>query len=175
MKMPNRRLQESMHGWPLYGLCLCCLLLFPFSAMAKPNVKIKIEALKQVVVEENGKKVVKRVPAKEAKPGDTVIFQLHYHNEGDEPAINAILVDPIPMETMYIEGSAFGAGSQITFSADDGKTFDVPEKLVRKKKKADGSIEVTPIPPRFYTHIRWKIQKIPPGKGGVCSFQVELK
>lgn len=157
------------------GLLLLCVMAMPAQVFAKPDVKIHIEALKQVIVEENGKKVVKRVPAKEAKPGDTVIFQLHYHNEGDQPAINAALVDPIPMETMYIKDSAFGAGSTITFSADEGKTYASPDKLVRTIKKADGTVETKLIPPRFYTHIRWLIKEIPPGKGGVCTFQVELK
>ncbi len=150
-------------------------IFIPVTVWAKPDVKIRIEALKQVVVMENGKKVIKRVPAKEAKPGDTVIFQLHYHNDGDQPAINAALVDPVPLETMYIKDSAFGPGSTITFSADGGKTYATPEKLVRTVKKADGTVKTTVIPPRFYTHIRWLIKKIPPGKGGVCSFQVELK
>jgi len=156
-------------------LLLLMSVAWASSAWAKPDVKIRIEALKQIVVEKDGKKLVKRVPAKEAKPGDTVIFQLHYHNQGDEAAKNAALVDPVPLETTYIAGSAFGPGSEITFSADDGKHYAVPKKLIREKKLADGTVEKKLIPPRFYTHIRWLIKEIPAGKSGVCSFQVELK
>ncbi|MDQ6976149.1 MAG: hypothetical protein Q9M22_06270 [Mariprofundaceae bacterium] len=148
---------------------------FSHAAWAKPDVKISIEALKEVTVKKDGKTVIKRVPAKEAKPGDTVIFQLHYYNKGDETATNASLVDPIPLETTYVKDSAFGAGSVITFSADDGKHYATADALFKEKKLADGTIEKKIIAARFYTHIRWVIKEIPAGKGGLCSFHVELK
>lgn len=167
---------RAVHKLYQSALLLLLLLLFlPVSSWAKPNVKIRVEALKQIVVEEKGQKVIKRVPANEAKPGDTIIFHLYYHNDGDESAKDAMLVDPIPMETAYIEGSAFGAGSEITFSADEGKSYDEPENLFREKKLADGTVEKRLISARFYTHIRWVVEEIKPGKGGMCSFQVQLK
>jgi len=172
--MPNCNMgwaQRCNHIVLLLLMCIAC----GSSAWAKPDVKIRIEALKQVVVEEAGKKVLKLIPATEAKPGDAVIFRLHYHNQGDEAAKDAALVDPIPLETSYIAGSASGPGSVITFSADDGKRYAEPEQLFREKKLADGTVEKKLIPPRFYTHIRWLIKEIPAGKSGVCSFQVELK
>jgi len=154
---------------------LLVLLSFSQTAFAKPDVKITIEALKQVVVKKDSKTSTKLIPAKEAKPGDTVIFQLHYHNKGDEAAKKAIIIDPIPLETTYVKGSAFGAGSTITFSADDGKHYAAADKLFKEKKLANGKIEKKIIPPRFYTHIRWLIKEIPAGKSGFCSFKVELK
>jgi len=158
-------------------LIVAFLLLVSFSqtAFAKPDVKISIEALKQVVIKKDGKTIIKLIPAKEAKPGDTVIFQLHYHNKGDEAAKDALIIDPIPLETTYVKDSAFGAGSIITFSADDGKHYAAADKLFKEKKLANGNIEKKIISPRFYTHIRWLIKEIPAGKSGFCSFKVELK
>ncbi|MDX8377316.1 MAG: hypothetical protein R8L53_04765 [Mariprofundales bacterium] len=156
-------------------IIILVLLLLPAMAQATPDVKITVLAEKQIVVEENGQKVVKRVPAENIQPGETVIYQLHYENKGDDDAVNAVIVDPMPDNTIYIDGSAFGAGSDIDFSIDGGKSYKKPSLLTYDVAVADGKKEQRTASPEQYTHIRWTVHVIPAGKSGMASFQVRVQ
>ena len=85
-------------------------LLLPSLALAKPQVTLSIVAEKDIVVEENGQQVTKRVLAEEVAPGEIVIYTITYENSGDEAANNVTIVDPIPEGTTYIADSATKAG-----------------------------------------------------------------
>jgi len=151
------------------------LLMLPLLAWAKPEVVITVDAKQKVVVEKNGEKVTKLIEAKDVTPGSVLIYQLHYKNIGDSPAIGAALVNPIPDNTLYIDGSAFGAGSSIDFSIDDGKHYKKPSLLTYQVKISDGKVEKRVASPEQYTHIRWTVAKIPAGKSGEASFQVRVQ
>jgi uncharacterized repeat protein (TIGR01451 family) len=154
---------------------LLAMLTLPFMAWAKPDVTISVVAKQQVVVEENGKKVTKLVEAHDVVPGDVLIYQLHYQNVGDEPAVGAALVNPVPENTMYVDGSAFGPGSDIDFSIDGGKHYKRASLLTYEVKLGDGTVEKRTASPEQYTHIRWTVSQIPAGKSGTASFQVRVQ
>ena len=151
---------------------LVCLLLLPSLALAAPDVKVAITAEKVAVVEENGKKVEKRVPATDVLPGDVIVYTLQYENKGDEAAQNVVLNDPIPQGTSYVVASAFNPGAEVSFSLD-GKTFKNPSLLTYMVKK-NGKTEQRKASPEQYTHIRWLVKKIPAGKSGVVGFRVKV-
>ena len=153
-----------------YLMILMLALILPSLATAAPNVKVSIAAEKEVVIIEQGKRVKKRVSADEVFPGDTVYYILTFDNKGNEEAKDVVLVDPIPESTMYINGTAFGPGSEITFSIDQGKTYKNPSLL---SYKVDGKKRVAS--PEQYTHIRWIVKSLKPGKSGHAGFQVRVK
>ncbi len=154
----------------LYGLFMAIMLL-PAMAMAAANVAVSITAEKEVVVTESGKKVTKAIPAGEFVPGDTIIYTITYVNTGNETATNAVIDDPIPQGTNYIANSATGAGADVTFSIDKGKTYKKPALLVREA----GKKEKRPAPPELYTNIRWTVATIPAGANGKLGFKVRVK
>ncbi len=156
-------------------LLMLAMLCLPSLLWAKPDVKITVEAKQQIVVEKDGKKVVKLVEAKDVQPGDVVIYQLHYRNDGDTAAKNAVLVNPIPNNTRYIDGSAFGAGATIEYSIDGGKHYKQPSLLTYTVDLGDGKTEERVASPEQYTHIRWVVSEIPAGKSGMASFQVRVQ
>ena len=150
-------------------------LLLPMTALAKPLVSVSITAEKEVTVVMNGQKATKKVAANTIDPGDVIFYTLNYINSGNEAATNAVLDDPLPKGTVYLPGSAFGAGAEITFSIDGGKTFKKPSLLTYTVKHPNGTSENRAASPEEYTHIRWVIAKIPAGAKGTVGFRVEIK
>ena len=112
---------------------------------------------------------------KETIPGDTLRYTIHYINEGKSEALSAVIVDPVPADTVYIGNSAEGKGSEITFSID-GKTFEAPIMLTYTVKHADGTETKHAATPEMYTHIKWKLSKpVTKGGSGTVSFIVKVK
>lgn len=156
-------------------MAILAVLLFPMVAMAKPLVSVSITAEKEVTVVKNGQKSTKKVAATRIDPGDIIFYTMNYINSGDEAATGAVLDDPIPQGTVYLPGSAFGAGAEITFSIDGGKSFKKPSLLTYEVKSPNGSMEKRTASPEEYTHIRWVIDKIGAGAKGSVGFQVKIK
>jgi len=158
-----------------FMLMFIVMMTLPVMAWAKPDVTISVVAKQQIVVEENGQKVTKLVEANDVVPSDVLIYQLNYQNVGDEPAVGATLVNPVPDNTMYVDGSAFGPGSDIDFSIDGGKHYKRASLLTYEVKLVDGTVEKRTASPEQYTHIRWTVSQIPAGKSGTASFQVRVQ
>jgi uncharacterized repeat protein (TIGR01451 family) len=156
-------------------MAVLAVILLPIGAVAKPLVSVSITAEKEVTVVKNGQKVTKKVAATKIDVGDVVFYTVNYLNSGDEAATGAVLDDPIPKGTVYLPGSAFGAGAEITFSIDGGKSFKKPSLLIYEVKNPNGSIEKRTASPEEYTHIRWVINKIDAGARGTVGFQVKIK
>ena len=117
------------------------------------------------VIDAQGKRSLKRVPAESVIPGDTVVYTTSYHYSGEQAADNVVISNIIPKEVTFLPGSA--AGSQtITFSIDGGKTYDREENLTITT--ADGKSR--PAKAKDYTHIRWLLPTVASGQTGDVSF-----
>ena len=156
-----------------------CLLLMAIGGIDGPlpaeEGNIVLKAVAEIEIEEfneEGMKVLKRVPAAKVVPGDEVIYSILYTHVGKAPAEKVMITNPIPEHMRYKEGSASGENTRITFSVDSGKTYDIPENL--KIVGADG--KERPAKPSEYTHIRWILQKaLPPATEGQVSFRAILE
>jgi uncharacterized repeat protein (TIGR01451 family) len=101
--------------------------------------------------------LVKAVDKATAVPGEVLTYSVNYTSSGAADAHNVVLVDAIPADTVYVLGSAAGAGTVIEFSHDGGATFDASE--------------TAPI-----THLRWTLAApLAPGGSGVVTFQSTLQ
>ena len=158
-------------------LILTAVTLVLASSFAWAAPKIEIDLTAEVEVEEtvDGKVVTKRIPAAEAEPGQMIFYTLTYRNSGNEQATNVNLNDPIPKETMYVAGSAFGEGTTITFSADGGKTYQAETNVTYKSKNANGSMSEKTATPDQFTNIRWTVQTVPAGFGGIVGFEAMVR
>lgn len=152
------------------ALSLLVLPLLAGAVHAKPELQMNMTAEKEITVTEAGKKVVKRVPAQTSAPGEVLIYTLNYKNVGDEKATAVNVDNPLPTGTRYVGDSAGGAGSQVSFSVDGGKTFAKPELLsvqkAGKKQKADAV---------DYTTIRWVIGEVKAGQAGQLGFRAQVE
>jgi uncharacterized repeat protein (TIGR01451 family) len=150
-------------------------VLMAATAVAWAQGHIKLTSVAQIekeVFNEEGKKVVKRVPAEKVIPGTEVIFTTHYENISKDVAENAVITNPVPQHMIYQDGSARGGGAVITYSVDGGKTYDTPAKLF-VFDKAGRKFAARP---QDYTHIRWTFDTpLPSGAKGDVSFRAVLE
>jgi len=149
------------------------LLLVLFSGQAMAQIKVTTVAEVEVTqINKQGEKVVKRTKASRVVPGTEVIYTITAKNTGNEPADNIVVTNPIPKQTVYVEGSAFGAGTTITFSVDGGKTYNTPAKLT--VKNAAGIPR--PATAEDYTNVRWTLQfNLQPGQEAPVWYRARVK
>ena len=122
------------------------------SVHAAADIRLKAVAEVEVsVVNDKGETEVKRIPATKVVPGTEVIYTITVSNLGDQAADSVVVTDPIPENTTYVDRSAFGAGTKITFSVDGGKSYDLANKL----KVKDAASNLRAASASDYTHIRW--------------------
>lgn len=95
-------------------------------------------------------------PASEALPGDVLEYRLSYENRSDAPLRALVITGPVPANTDYVDDSgATRVASEFVVSIDGGASYE-PEPVVRERTLADGSVEEYVVPPREYTHVRWR-------------------
>ncbi|MFA6921286.1 MAG: hypothetical protein WC216_05540 [Gallionella sp.] len=142
------------------------------SQAAEATIKVASIAEMDVEVIKNGIRQIKRGAPDKAVPGSEVIFTNRFENVSNKTASDIVIDNPIPSNTEYKAGSAFGKDCAILFSADGGKTFGVAQSI--KFKAADGR-EYNALPGQ-YTNIRWTYTgKLLPGKTGEVGFRAAIK
>ena len=149
------------------------LILTAFSSQAMAQIEVKTVAEIEVTeIDKQGKKTVKRTAATSVVPGTEVIYTITAKNTGNEPADNIVVTNPVPEQTVYVDGSAFGAGTNITFSVDGGKSYDKAQNL-KVKDKTGQSRSATA---EDYTHVRWTLQfNLQPGQEATVWYRVRVK
>lgn len=151
----------------LLPLCLAITPAFAAPAFAEP-VQIRSEILKETVVKTaEGSKTV-QTPLERATPGDTIIIRLSYANEGQTPAGDVVISNPMPDQLVFVEGREGGAP---LVSVDGGKTYGA---LASLKVKVDG--EARAAVAADVTHVRWAMAApVAPGQSGAVAFAARLK
>jgi uncharacterized repeat protein (TIGR01451 family) len=149
------------------------LLVLPAAALAQGHIELQsVAEVEREVMNEEGKIEIKRLPAGKVVPGTEVIFSQRYQNISKETAENAVITNPMPEHMVYAQGSADGSGTRITFSVDNGKSYNIPAKLF----VYDAAGRKYPARPKDYTHIRWTFENpLPSGARGAVSFRAILE
>ena len=137
---------------------------------AKGCVALKSTAeVEQEVVDDKGVKTKQLVPVQKVVPGKEVVWTITASNICKQPSENVTINNPVPEHMSYVAGSAFGAGSVISYSLD-GSTFGAPDELTvtengaKRKARADE-----------YRHIRWVFKSpLQPGATAVARFRAVL-
>jgi uncharacterized repeat protein (TIGR01451 family) len=157
----------------VFGIVVALVMATTTWAIAQGHIKLtSVAEVEQQVFNEEGKKEVQRVPAAKVVPGSEVIFTSSYENIGQENAEKAVITNPVPEHMVYVEDSAQGRGARITFSVDNGKSYDIPARLF----VYDAAGRKYPAQATDYTHIRWTFEDpMPPGANGTVSFRAILK
>lgn len=154
---------------------LILVLVLPVQVYAAADIKLSITAEKDVVMKERNRDVKKRMAATTVEPGEVIIYTIRYSNRGDEPATNVDVKNPVPKNTVYVSGSASGQGTDITFSADGGKTFEKASSVTYQVRESSGKAITRKAGPENYTHVRWVIRRVNPGQSGELEYRVRVK
>ncbi|NOX51583.1 MAG: DUF11 domain-containing protein [Gammaproteobacteria bacterium] len=126
----------------------------------------------QTFVNESGEVQRRMVDADSVIPGDELQYTIRFTNHGEQTvdAGTIVITDAIPSHTEYLDGTAFGSGTQISFSVD-GEGFAAPAQLLVLNEGDEGLASA-----QQYTGIRWAFSPmLAPGESGYVSFNVRLK
>ncbi len=155
------------------GLITSLMLLNSTAIAAKQGyLKVTSKVQKMVVVNQNGKKSYKFIPAKKVLPGEIVQYNTFFQNISNKPAGNIMIVNPIPKHTVYLPNSIQGRGTKSQFSVDGGRHYG--NKGTLKVRGRDGKYH--PAKASDYTHIRWQyLGNLAPKAQQAVGFRVRLK
>ena len=125
----------------------------------------------QVTVNDEGVEETKLVPVGTVVPGERVIYTITFRNVGEEPADNVVITNPIDQNLAYAAGTAFGPGTVIEFSVDDGATYaDGSALTVTEDGVSRAAVAAD------FTNIRWVMQsELAVGAQGTVRFTAVLK
>ncbi|MFL6858843.1 MAG: hypothetical protein ACJ8EB_13175 [Allosphingosinicella sp.] len=116
----------------------------------------------------DGKPRVVREEPKLVTPGDRLVFDLSYRNQGAQPATGFVITNPIPPSVAFAGTDSPGA----IFSVDGGKSWGPLASL--RVPAADG--RTRPAGPADVTHVRWAFTRaIPAGASDQVSFRGVVK
>jgi uncharacterized repeat protein (TIGR01451 family) len=161
----------------IIGACLLLVLAaasLPPAVLAEETGTVVLTTTAETEVEfvdESGQTGVRRVKAAKVVPGDEVVYTIHCTNQGQEPAEDVVITNPIPEHMTYVDRSATGAGAKITFSVDGGETYGSADDLAVNTAKG----EERPATAADYTHVRWSlVRPLAPAETGTVSYRAEL-
>ncbi|MGI9289687.1 MAG: hypothetical protein ACR2QG_00260 [Gammaproteobacteria bacterium] len=154
------------------GLIISGSLLGSSDALAQTvELQHKAEQI-ETTADNNGNEQKRLVPATRVVPGEEILFTITYTNNGEEPAENIKITNPVPDYMDYMDGSAEGDNTSITYSVDGGNNFDTPDNLT---VSADDGTQ-RPAGAADYTHIRWTLNgDITPGSEGTVQFMARVE
>jgi uncharacterized repeat protein (TIGR01451 family) len=131
------------------------LLLALSSSPAAAQIEVSTTAHIEIVeTSADGQQTIRRVSANRVVPGTEVIYTITAKNTGNEPADKVVVTNPVPAQTRYVDGSAAGANTDITFSIDGGKAWGPAGTLT--VVGPDG--ESRDATADDYTHVRWTLK-----------------
>jgi uncharacterized repeat protein (TIGR01451 family) len=94
------------------------------------------------------------IPADRVVSGDTVIYTLELRNTALTTVPRPVVTYPVPEHMTYTPDSAVGPGTEVSYSVDGGRSFDVPENL--RIQEPGGQLRAATA--ADYTHIRWQLK-----------------
>jgi len=118
------------------------------SIAVKAIAEVELRTLK------DGREMSKLIPADQVVSGDWVIYTLEVRNTASTAAPSPTVTYQVPEHLSYVAESAVGPATEVTYSVDGGRNFDVPENL--RIQDADG--QQRPAGAADYTHIRWQLK-----------------
>ena len=154
-------------------LSACLIAATAVSALAAAQVTLENSVQKvETFVNEAGEPQRRLVDADSVVPGDELRYTIAFSNNGGASvdAGSVVITNPIPDETEYMDGTAFGSGTDIVYSLD-GENFAAPEALTVMLEGVE-----TPVMAKDYRSIRWVFRPaLEPGETSNVSFSVRLK
>jgi uncharacterized repeat protein (TIGR01451 family) len=144
-------------------------LAAPAAAFAADTVTLTSDVfVERVKAGPDGKPAIVREAPKIVTPGDKLLFELSYRNQGAQPATGFALTNPIPDAVAFTGTDSAGA----SYSVDGGKSWGALASL--KVSQPGGTSR--PATPADVTHVRWSFsQAIPAGGTGKISFRGVVK
>lgn len=135
---------------------------------------ISIKAIAEVeqTSQVQGRDTTQLVPADRVVSGDTVFYTLEVRNTAPTSMQRPVVTYAIPAHLIYLSDSAVGPGTEVSYSVDGGRSFDVPENLTVQEPGG----QVRAAAAADYTHIRWQLKNALKGNSvAFVRFRARMK
>jgi uncharacterized repeat protein (TIGR01451 family) len=152
-------------------MCLVVAITAPAVATAQVTLENSVQKI-ETFLNDADEPQRRLVDASSVVPGDELRYTITFSNDGGESvdAGSVVITNPIPAKTEYLDGTAFGSGTDIVFSLD-GENFAAADAL----SVVQAGVE-SPASAKHYRSIRWVFHPaLEPGETGHVSFSVRLK
>jgi uncharacterized repeat protein (TIGR01451 family) len=150
------------------------------TVLNRPTVQLNLVADKKVTQKDaQGNKSVgwqALANGSSVSQGDVVRYTVTGANQGDRPAKNLSVSQPIVSGFTYVANSAVtkGAKADVMFSIDGGKTFSAQPTVA--VTLADGKVEYKPAPTSAYSNVRWTFtEPVGPKAKAIATYQVAVR
>ena len=141
--------------YPTRGLLIAVGAIIGLNCHAASEpISIKAIAEVEQSSQARGRETTKLEPADRVVSGETVIYTLEVRNTAPISVSRPVVTYAIPTHMTYTADSAVGPGTEVTYSIDDGRSFDTPENL--KIQEPGGQLRAATA--ADYTHIRWQLK-----------------
>ena len=159
--------------YPTRGLLVAVGVITGFNCPAAPDpISIKAIAEVEQSSQVNGLETTKLIPADRVVSGDIVFYTLEVRNTAPTSVQRPVVTYAIPTHMTYTPDSAVGPGTEVTYSVDNGHSFDAPENL--RIQEADGQARAATAVD--YTHIRWQLKNALKGNSvAFVRFRARMK
>jgi len=161
-------------GYRLQALGAIAMLIASLNAFAqdKSCVTLKTEAqIEQEYTDAQGKSAKRLMPPGKVLPGNEVIWTITATNACAQPAEKVVIENAVPEHMTYVADSAFGPGTEITYSLN-GRDFKKSAELV--VREADGTTRAARADE--IKTIRWVLSvPIPPKSMAFARYRAKVK
>jgi uncharacterized repeat protein (TIGR01451 family) len=164
---------SGRHFHPLLGVAIAIAVVALADGQATSG-SIAIRAIAEVELRtlKDGREIPKLVPADRVVSGDWIIYTLEVRNTAFTAVPSPTVTYPVPEHMSYVAESAVGPATEVSYSVDGGRNFDLPENL--KIQDADG--QQRPADAADYTHIRWQLKNALKGNSvAFVRFRARMK
>lgn len=165
-------MSETRNRFLVTGILAAFLgLAGPAGAQEQNYLDVQTTVQKEeTVTDASGNAETRLVEPDTVLPGDKVIYTITFRNIGDEAADDVVVTNPIDASLTYVDGSAFGPGMRIEFSADGGRSFAAKDELTVSENGGTRAAEAAD-----YTHVRWTLEgELDAGSTGVARFSATV-
>lgn len=140
----------------------------PAAAAPDPlRLETRILAERRVAAAE-GTTRVELVPPTRTGPGDPVVVEVRYRNDGTQPIGGLVIANPVPRNLTY-RGAHGATTPEVSV---DGRTFGTLGDM--RVPVAGGGAR--PAALSDVTHVRWRLSEtVRPGAGGELAFQAAVR
>ncbi|BDP42740.1 hypothetical protein DAETH_27090 [Deinococcus aetherius] len=166
-------------------LTLACLLASPGAWAQSPPIsttqpRVQFTLTQDLVrrVQQGGQDVEQIVPnVKTVVPGDLLREQISVKNVGGETLRRVFVGSPVPRGTEFVgEVTANTSRWRVEYSIDDGRTYNAaPRRTVTVSENGQTVTREVIAPVSTYTHVRWTVGELGPGKTLKFAFRVRVK
>jgi uncharacterized repeat protein (TIGR01451 family) len=140
---------------PMRGLLIAVAISVGLSCRAAADpISVKAIAEVEQSSQAQGRESTKLIPADRVVSGDSVFYTLEVRNTAPTSVQRPVITYAVPAHMTYAADSAVGPGTEVSYSVDNGQSFDAPENL--RIQEPGGKVRGATA--ADFTHIRWQLK-----------------